>query len=676
MKKNKSPKGILTISILVLLLFSCSSRQTKKTISWDREIADSVVLSRIDSIYTYPQRIRELFSKTQQQLKDSIAYYKLELFIGFCLYYEGDFQSIRPIHRRVQDFCKRTLGTEALEAICWNHHAMIQQFENNMDSTLICLHHAYNVLQRSDDHGELTSVCINIADMYNLSGNLPKAATFYLKALAVTDSLHSPREHFSIYTGLAQTYTYLNNFQQADRYFQLAEASIESALAQEQVFFYHNKGTSFYLRKEYSESLKYFQKAYLISNKFKYDYYNISIEINMGELYTLLNQPDSAHYYLDKANLSLSKTPNANQDQIFYLNSLYAGLALEENDLAAANRYLSKPYTTVRATSIHLHNKRLMDYYARKRDFEKAYHYREIVNQYDDSLRNARNVANITEIDYRYSQDTTLLKRNIIIANNETLLSRQKGIITLSIALLIISILLAFTVILHIRRKNERKYNRQLSMVAELRMENIRNRISPHYVFNVLNAIMPTFKQYSELSHPLQLLIDVLRGNLLASDKIATELGEEIELVRKYIALRKESNPHTTNVIWEIDEHTSMQTLIPSMIIQIPVENALKYAFDAIYDSSNRISIRISPSANGLFIHIEDNGNGYHPGEYPDTKRGTGTGLKVLFRTIELLNSKNPQKASFTIRNIIPETADAHGTIVDIYIPFNYQFKF
>ena len=61
-------------------------------------------------------------------------------------------------------------------------------------------------------------------------------------------------------------------------------------------------------------------------------------------------------------------------------------------------------------------------------------------------------------------------------------------------------------------------------------------------MFNVLNTVMPTFKQYSELAHPLQLLIQVLRGNLLASEKMAVELQEEIELVKNYIALRKETN--------------------------------------------------------------------------------------------------------------------------------------
>ena len=119
-----------------------------------------------------------------------------------------------------------------------------------------------------------------------------------------------------------------------------------------------------------------------------------------------------------------------------------------------------------------------------------------------------------------------------------------------------------------------------------------------------------------------------------------------------------------------------MHTLIPSMIIQIPVENALKYAFDGLQDESNKLSISISQSETGLCIFIEDNGSGYDPGKYTDSKRGTGTGLKVLFRTIELLNSKNQEKASFDIQNLITSNIGQHGTRVTIFIPFNYQFKF
>lgn len=666
----------ISLGILALLLFSCSSKKKNRVLPMDRLITDSFLVSRMDSVYTHPLEMKGKFRKEQKNLTDSFSYYKLELFIGFCQFLEGQQDSTLAIYQKVLDFCKRTPETEALEAICWNHRAMILQMENNRDSALRCLHHAYDVLYRSYDRRELTSVCINIGDQYNLNGNLPQAAAYYRKALFVADSLNTPKEYFPIYLGLAHTYSNLHNFGLANHYFQLAESFIDKVISQEKVIFYNLKGNFLYEQKKYAESLECFKKGYVIANTFEHDYFRLSIEINLGELYTLLNQTDSAHYYLDKAYNVLTQTPYADQEQLFYLNSLYVDLALKENNLTAANEYLSRPYTTGRATSTYLHNKRLMNYYEQKKDFKKAFYYKEVVEKYDDSLRNARNVGNITEIDYRYSQDTTLLKRDVIIANNKVQLSKQEGIIILSIALLVISILLAFIIILHIRRKNERKYSKQIAMVSELRMENIRNRISPHYVFNVLNAIMPTFKQYSELAHPLQLLIEVLRGNLLVSDKIAVELEEEIELVKKYTSLRKETNPNTATVIWEIDENISMHTLIPTMIIQIPVENSLKYAFESMENGNNQVAISISQNTDGLFIHIKDNGDGYHPGEHKESKRGTGTGLKVLFRTIELLNSKNQPQASFDIQNLESNTPEQHGTLVTIFIPFNYQFKF
>ena len=268
-----------------------------------------------------------------------------------------------------------------------------------------------------------------------------------------------------------------------------------------------------------------------------------------------------------------------------------------------------------------------------------------------------------------------MLKRDILISNNQIKLSQQHNIIILVLALLIISVLLAILIFIHIRRKNEQRYNRQMALATQLSMENIRNRISPHYMFNVLNTVMPTFKQYSELAYPLQLLIQVLRGNLLASEKMAVELQEEIELVKNYIALRKETNPNTIHIEWEITEQVPLQTLIPSMSIQIPVENALKYAFEDNDEQTNTLSIHISKEDRNLSISIRDNGSGYDPGKHSNSKRSTGNGLKVLFRTIELLNSKNTEKIIFDIRNIGISDPSQHGTLVTITIPFNYQFN-
>ena len=278
----------------------------------------------------------------------------------------------------------------------------------------------------------------------------------------------------------------------------------------------------------------------------------------------------------------------------------------------------------------------------------------------------------IAEIDYRYRQDTTLLKRDILIAGKNVQLSEQHTAIVFIVALLLIVVLGAVLVFVYVRRKNERIYARQLALVTRLRMDNVKNRISPHFTLNVLNAIMPAMRQYGELSHKMQLFVKVLRSNLLASDKVAVTLAEEMEVVKDFVSLREQTNPVTPHVSWHVDEAVDTGILVPTMCIQIPVENALKYAFDGM-EGSGEITVSVDGRDRGALVSIRDNGCGYNPGAHSNSERGTGNGLKMLYRTVEMLNARNTVKMRFDIRNL--SDAGERGTLVTIYIPYSYQFN-
>ena len=76
-----------------------------------------------------------------------------------------------------------------------------------------------------------------------------------------------------------------------------------------------------------------------------------------------------------------------------------------------------------------------------------------------------------------------------------------------------------------------------------------------------------------------------------------------------------------------------------------------------------------------LSIYIEDNGPGYNPDRFANSAQGTGTGLKVLFRTIDLLNTKNQQKIEFKIENLGTLSTELHGTKVSVIIPAKYNYN-
>ena len=107
------------------------------------------------------------------------------------------------------------------------------------------------------------------------------------------------------------------------------------------------------------------------------------------------------------------------------------------------------------------------------------------------------------------------------------------------------------------------------------------------------------------------------------------------------------------------------------MVVQIPVENALKHGLAGI-DGLKLLGISVCRKGSGILIDICDNGRGYSP-QTLSSARGTGTGLKVLYQTIQLLNDKNREKIRFEIKNLVNNGQT--GTQVLIYIPLDYSYN-
>lgn len=219
-------------------------------------------------------------------------------------------------------------------------------------------------------------------------------------------------------------------------------------------------------------------------------------------------------------------------------------------------------------------------------------------------------------------------------------------------------------------------------MVA-LKMENVRNRFSPHFVFNVLNVFISNIPKNVNV-RPLRLLIQVLRTNLLTCDKIAASLDEELQMVVNYASLRHETNPFLPLPVYDIAKDVDLSSMIPSMIIQIPVENALKHAFVGMEETSLKPSLTVSIWIEDGMLRIDviDNGCGgvgaSNSRKKVNSAVSTGTGLRILNSTIEMLNAANKRKIYFIMHSNNNDTDaedDANrGTIVSIGVPCEYNF--
>ncbi|WP_455641779.1 tetratricopeptide repeat-containing sensor histidine kinase [Parabacteroides johnsonii] len=566
--------------------------------------------------------------------------------------------------------------SRALLAEAFNNQGVYWQELGKRDSAIRVLKSSVDILQTTRNRSILTSVYINLADCHLQKGDYPHCGFYYRKALLVADSLGlGYRDHFAIYSGLAKLYLELENFPEANEYFVKAEQIGNSCTPYERYFFSNTRGNYYYNTKEYEKALDWFRKADRITEAFPQPLYKAIVRGNLGEIFILIRQPDSARFYLDDARRLFGKAYEQPSFR-YYMDGLYASLALLENDLSQAERLLSSAHDLNQVNPLYTYynNCRMEELYYKKKDYRKAYEFKDKADMLNDSLRNVKVRNSLAEIDFRYRQDTTLLKMDIQLINARDEMSRWKTIAYYCVLLLLLSLSASLCWILYRRRKHEKQYWIQMATMNRLRMAVVRNRISPHFIFNALNIILPTFRQYDGLDKPIRLLIKVLRGNLFFSEQIAVSLKDEIQLVKEYLQLRLLGNPDRIRIIWELPPEIPDAWKIPSMSVQIPVENAVKYAFDPENEEAC-IHIRIIEKQGSLFIAIEDNGIGLTADmQNRQEEQGTGYGLKILRQTIDILNSRNKNKMNFIIQDRNLLEPGGHGTLVSLVVPLDYTF--
>lgn len=673
----------LLLLVQLLLILACSPEGMKREYMQIGSI-DSLLISQKERMFKCPDSVIVLLRKHQEHAVDSLSWYYWEVNIGQCHFFNNQVEEAYGCNSRVLNYCRHhesQLAIALVNAVAYNNRSVYLQAQNERDSALSYLEKAYCSIKNSECQKELPDICINAADVCRQLGKLPQACSWYRRALFAADSLNLDLTKHSIYLGLGQVYADLNNFEMARHYFSIAGTEFPPNSPYEKYSYYNSKGNSLYFEKKYSEALSCFREAYRTVRPFRQKSVEAIVEGNLAEIHLLLDELDSARYYLNRSASYFLQSLSADDGIRFYINGLYASLALEENDLPNAKRYLSQSYNWSRIgpSYLYLYHKRLKDYYKKMGDYNKALHYQELMQVYNDSLRNANSLNSIAEVELRYQQDTTLLKRDILIADSRSQVSRLETILAIGVALFILLVSSLAVGYSYLRRRNERQRQRQLTLVTRLRMENVRNRFSPHFVFNVLNVVVSSLRQVANADiNPLKLLVQVLRSNLMVCDKIAVSLTEEVSLVKDFVDLRSTMSESVPVVEWEVADDVDWELLLPTMIIQIPVENALKHAF--LPGEMNGAFIRISISRIENAYHqiiIEDNGVGYMPQQQSLGENSTGNGIPILYRTVQLLNrSDAPRKLTFEIsdRSLISGGSEC-GTRVMILIPnhFNYD---
>ena len=239
-------------------------------------------------------------------------------------------------------------------------------------------------------------------------------------------------------------------------------------------------------------------------------------------------------------------------------------------------------------------------------------------------------------------------------------------VIVLTIALILLSLFCLIS-----WKRNSAVFHEQRLTISKLKMETIRVRMSPHFLFNALSALSGLTNEPETLQKKINVLLSLLRKSVDNMEKMVVPLYEELELVKNYVDLQCLKVPEPFIVSYEVEPGLNMNHPIPAMILQIPVENAIKHGLMPL-TGEKLLRIKICHYSKGIQITVEDNGVGYRSST--NRSMSSGTGLKILYQIIASLNSENDGKIEILILEKEQKNTMSGGTIVEIKIPEKYSY--
>ncbi len=228
-----------------------------------------------------------------------------------------------------------------------------------------------------------------------------------------------------------------------------------------------------------------------------------------------------------------------------------------------------------------------------------------------------------------------------------------------------------------ILQKAETQYKINEFQLAQAELKALRSQMNPHFLFNAINSIQSyMLKNDARLaSKYLTKFARLIRSVLENSKQEFVALNIEINTLELYIELEAMRNSFEFDyeIILE-DGMESVNNVVPPMIFQPYVENAILHGITQLTDRRGILSVVFSINNNILKCVIDDNGIGRKEAMEIKQKKDIdrkSIGLEVTNNRIDILNKHNQMFAQVIIIDKLDTNNIALGTRVEIEITLN-----
>ncbi|HUG43805.1 MAG TPA: sensor histidine kinase [Acidobacteriota bacterium] len=235
----------------------------------------------------------------------------------------------------------------------------------------------------------------------------------------------------------------------------------------------------------------------------------------------------------------------------------------------------------------------------------------------------------------------------------------------------VFSFMLGYVRLQQKKQEQEKREQDLILHASRSELKALRAQIHPHFLFNALNAIAGLIHGNPERAEAtVEELAEVFRYTLRSSEKEWVKISEEMDFVRSYLEVERSRFGKRLEVSVQVQPEVR-DLLIPTMMVQTLVENAVKHGVSAVR-GVGRIRIDACREDDRVVVEVADNGFGpesCRPAALESGRKGEGYGLRNIR---ERLQGYCGQAAGFELRR---DEARSE-TIARIWLPAHRREDF
>jgi len=566
---------------------------------------------------------------------------------------------------------------------------MAKSFENN--AYLSKTYYAMAQQKPTDTIVAYVEKFVNAARAYGVVGDMPTqyttagqfcsyvscfadAAKWYRSAITLADSLQlSELEKANIYCGLAYTYYQMFDFKQAQFYYEKLKQTADEQDAALKIAWLFNYSANLSEHGKWQNAIDTLKTLMRISDTSpaSNSVMRWAGMLNLADDYIDKDSLQQGEYYLNKADSGL-RAINQNQ-MLVYANITRAELRIKQRRLAEARQLLDQlppmedQPNDVRQGAMEAE----LNYQRKAGNAALALEKMDAYKQWEDSLKAAATDMRVKDLGMRLAADSLAMHNRMLTQEK----AQQRTSFLLWIALLVVCLLALALMFFLKSAAMKRRVTEAESEELKTRLGLARNRITPHFIFNVLHS--EATKAEPQQAERIEQLASFIRANLDHAEQNLVTLGEELDLVSDYVAV--ENRMLDEGIKFDIqlsDNALRDKLLVPSMFVQIITENAVKHALRP-KKTDKRLTISVSDKGGSIEICVEDNGTGFDIRHVGAPHNGH-TGINVIRNSVAVYNQQyfkgSKEKMKFDVNNLRDAQGEVCGCRVMLSLPKQKPF--